>query len=137
MGDKDLSPAVLHRIHGQLSHLLDPEAAAEHQHEHGSVSGVSDTGKKAPDLVVFQVPGQRLGQTQRDPGYGIAYCSALFVRKVVKEETDRLQMARDGLRGSSFSQQMIDIESDLLAGHLRERDVEPSCKLIEDVHVAF
>ena len=71
MGDKNLSPPVLYRIHGQLSNLLDPKAAAEHHHEHGPVSQIRDDGKEARDLIVLQVPGQRLGQTKRDPGHRI------------------------------------------------------------------
>jgi hypothetical protein len=61
MEDKDLSSLALYCIDGQLSHLLDPKATAEHQHKHGPVSEIRDPIKEPLDLIVLQVPGQRFG----------------------------------------------------------------------------
>ena len=133
MEDKNLSSPVLYRIDGQLSNLLDPKAATEHQHEQGPVSQIRDDGEESPDLVVLQVPRQRLGQTERDPGDRVEHGSAFLVHEILEEEADRLQVARDCLRRPSLSEEMIDIGSDLLAGHLGKRHCKPSDELIEDV----
>ncbi len=133
MEDKNLSSPVLYRIYGQLSNLLDPKATAEHQHEHGPISQIRDAIKELSDLVILQVPGQRLWQTQRDPGDWVEHRSALLIDEVVEEQTDRLQVARDRLRGSSLSEKMIYVSSYLLAGHLRKGYGKPSHELIEDV----
>jgi hypothetical protein len=53
MEDKNLSSPVLYRIYGQLSNLLDPKAATEHQHEHGPVSQIRDDTKEIRDLIVL------------------------------------------------------------------------------------
>src|SRR4030042_5189902 len=137
MEDKNLSPPVLYRIYGQLRNLLDPEATAEHQHEHGPVSEIRDDTQEPPDLLILQVPGQRLGQTQRDPGDGISHWYPLLLNEIVEQETDRLQVAQDRLRPSSLPQQVIYVEPDLLAGHLRKGDGQPSHELIEDIHIAL
>ena len=137
MEDKDLSSPVLYCIYSQLSHLLNPKATAEHQHEHSPVSWISDDGKEPRDLVVLQVPGQRLGQTERDPGDGIDHISLLLIDEIVEEEAYRLKVARDRLRPPPLSEEMIDIHSDLLTGHLRERHGKPSDELIKDVDVTL
>jgi len=65
------------------------------------------------------VPRQGFWQTERDPGDGITHQSALLIHKIFEEEAYRLQVARDRLRRSSLSEEMIDINSDLLVGQFR------------------
>jgi hypothetical protein len=109
----------------------------EHQHEHGPVSQIRDASKEPPNLVVLQVPRQRLGQTKRDPGDGIGHRSVLLIHEIIVEEADRLQAARDRLRRSSLSEKMIDIGANLLAGDLGEGYCKPSHELIVDVDIAL
>ena len=65
------------------------------------------------------------------------YPYTLLIAEIVKEETYRLQVACNRLRGSSLPQEMIDIGSDLLTGHLDQRYGKPSDEVIEDVDVAL
>ena len=98
---------------------------------------IRDDGKEPHDLVVLQVPGKRFGQTERDPGDGIDHRYPLLIHEIVEEETYRLQVARDCLRGSSLPEEMIHVDSYILAGHLGKGYRKPSHEVIDDVHVVL
>jgi hypothetical protein len=83
------------------------------------------------------VPGQWLRETDRDPRDGVGHRDSLFLDEIIKEEADRLQMAGDCFRSSSFLEQMIYIQTDLLAGDLAKRHGSPSQEMIDDIHIAL
>jgi len=91
----------------------------------------NDDSQEPLDLVVLQVPGQRLGKADGDPNDGIDHRHSLLMDEIVKEEADRLQVARDRLRGSSLLEQMIHIPAHLLAGYLRKGYGNPSQEMIK------
>ena len=135
---KTLSPRELYRIYGQPGDLLHPKAAAEHEHEHGPVSQVSDDGKEPLHLVVLQVPGQRLGQTDRDLRDGVYDRHSFLVDEVVEEEAYCLQVAGDRLRRPSLSQEDDPRSARSPCGSpLRSGMREPLAEVIQDVHVVL
>jgi hypothetical protein len=81
--------------------------------------------------------GQRLRQPDGDFCDRIRHSNIFIGNQVVEEHPDCLQMTGDGFWGKAPRHQMIDILSDLPAGHLLDGGDEPGGKVRQFIHVAF
>ena len=129
---------VVHSPERQLGDLLDPQPAANHQHEHGPVARSSDDLEEALDLLVLQVPGQRPRHLQ---GMRVLHrvCDvqdALVPQKVI-ELPDDVELAVDGLGLQAPPHQLVDVVRDLGVRDVLDRHIEPQHKASDRAQVVL
>ena len=117
--DKDLAAPQVQGGQLQPGHFLHPQAAAEHQHDHGPIPLVVDDLEESVHLFIPQMAGQRPGQPQGITAlHRVDHGHLLFLNEVVVKPPDAVQMAVDGLGLQPSIQQVIEVSQELFMAHL-------------------
>ena len=136
--DKDLAAPQVQGRQLQPGHLLHPQPAAEHQHDHGPVPLVVDDLEEPAHLFISQMAGQRPGQPQGIAAFHrVDHGHLLFFNEVVVKPPDAVQMAVDRLGLQPPIQQVIEVSQELFMGHCLDGDIHPDHELLQRVHIVL
>ena len=127
---------MIDRAKHQIGHLLNPESATQHQHEHRQITLCTDNIEECSNFAVLQEPWQRFGQTQgQATDHRVGYLQLFILLEITVEAADGDQMAVDCLWAESSIQKHIDEVLDMDRLGRLNRDRQPDKEVLQPIQV--